>query len=281
MGMQSWLASHLNNYLNRELPSTRPPLCDFEKLRFEIRQADVLLVEGRTQVSEVIKVITQSPWTHSALYVGRLSEIDEPELRELVQRHYSGAPESQLLIEALIGRGTVVTPLEQYRGEHMRICRPSGLSRMDAQTVIERVASRLGDAYDLRQLLDLARFLFPWGVLPRRWRSSLFEHNVGEPTRTVCSTLLVDAFTEVNFPVLPVVRSDADGRLRLYPRNSRLFTPRDFDYSPYFDIIKYPFVAFEDCELYRRLPWEHGTVCNDEDDAPVALPVRPLSDLGL
>lgn len=266
MGFRRGLAEQINRYLTHELPSTRAPLCDFEKLRFEIRQADVLLVEGRTRVSEVIKLITQSPWTHSALYIGRLSEIDDPLLREEVRAHHLGPPEEQLVVEALIGRGTVVTPLESYRGEHIRICRPRGLSRPDAQTVISQVAAYLGMGYDLRQLLDLARFLFPWAVMPRRWRSSLFEHNVGETTRTVCSTLLVDAFSAVNFPVLPVVRPDAEGRFRLYARNSRLFTPRDFDYSPYFDIIKYPFVAFEEGELYRRLPWEHGIVFNDERD---------------
>jgi hypothetical protein len=271
MSLRRRLAEHVNGYLTRELPVARAPLCDFEKLRFEIRQADVLLLEGRTRVSEVIKLITQSPWTHSALYVGRLADMDDPALRERVRAHHQGAAEDQLIIEALIGRGTVVTPLERYRGEHLRICRPRGLSRTDSQTVIARVAACLGVAYDLRQLLDLGRFLFPWTVLPRRWRSSLFEHNIGEPTRTVCSTLLVDAFSAVNFPVLPVVRSGADGRVRLYPRNSRLFTPSDFDYSPYFDIIKYPYVAFDEGALYRRLPWEHGTVCND-DDEPVALP---------
>jgi hypothetical protein len=130
----------------------------------------------------------------------------------------------------------------------------------------------------MRQILDLARFLFPWAILPRRWRSSLFEHNAGEPTRTVCSTLLVDAFSSIKFPVLPVVQAGQDGAIRLYRRNSRLFAPRDFDYSPYFDIIKYPFVAFDEGGMYRQLPWDHGVIYNDETDILVQQPVPDSAD---
>jgi hypothetical protein len=122
--------------------------------------------------------------------------------------------------------------------------------------VIGYAADKLGWGYNVRQLLDLARFLFPWGLLPRRWRSSLFEHNAGAPTKTVCSSLLAEAFSAVHFPVLPLLERGEDGRLRLHKRNFKLFTPRDFDYSPYFEIIKYPIFNFDEIALYRRLPWE-------------------------
>ena len=92
------------------------------------------------------------------------------------------------------------------------------------------------------------------------WR--LFDQGRFEDARP----LLADAFAAVSFPVLPVVQADGAGRYRFYPRNSRLFAPRDFDYSPYFDIIKYPIVAFEEGGHYRSLPWAHGIVCNDESD---------------
>jgi len=272
MGIKRWLGRKITDFLNQEKPPPAAPLCDFEKVRFEVRPSDVILVEGRSRVSEVIKLITQSPWTHTALYIGRLADIDDPQLRLHIRQHYRGDPNEQLLIEALIGEGTVVAPLNKYSDDHLRICRPRGVSRQDAQAVIRHAALRLGCEYDMRQILDLARFLMPWAILPRRWRSSLFEHNAGEPTRTVCSTLLVEAFTSVNFPVLPVVQTGNDGRFRLYRRNSRLFAPRDFDYSPYFDIIKYPFVAFGEEGLYRHLPWEQGIVCNDEGDCVVHLP---------
>jgi hypothetical protein len=105
------------------------------------------------------------------------------------------------------------------------------------------VINRLGAAYEVRQLLDLARFFLPWGIMPRRWRSSLFQHNAGSPTRTVCSCLLGEAFSSVDFPVLTFIDRRDDGTLRFFKRNPKLFTPKDFDYSPYFDIIKYPFLG--------------------------------------
>jgi len=269
MGVNRWLGQRLTGFVTKERPARGAPLCDFDKIRFEVRSADVLLVEGRSRVGEVIKLITQSAWTHSALYIGKLSDIDDPQIRLSIRQHYQGDPNEPLLIEALIGEGIVVVPLSKYRDDHVRICRPRGLSRQDAQEVMGHVAARLGQEYDMRQILDLARFLFPWAILPRRWRSSLFEHHVGDPTRTVCSTLLADAFSAVNFPVLPVVEADETGAIKLYRRNSRVFSPRDFDYSPYFDIIKYPFVAFEHGALYRQLPWERGVVCNTEGDCVI------------
>jgi len=273
-GLKVWLANTITRWLTVEKPADRTPLCDFERIRYEIRPADVLLVEGRTRVSDVIKSITQSSWTHSAVYIGRINDIDDPQVRAQVARHFNGDPNSQLVIEALLGRGTIISALDKYHSDHIRICRPGGLSRRDAQSVIAYAANHLGCDYDVRQLLDLARFLFPYSIVPRHWRSSLFEHNAGIPTRTVCSSMLAAAFNNVHFPVLPVMRRMENGDLRLYKRNARLYTPRDFDYSPYFEIIKYPYLGIADKSLYRNLPWdEEGAICNGENDCFIPQPV--------
>lgn len=273
-GLKAWLADTITRWLTVEKFVDRTPLCDFERIRYEIRPGDVLLVEGRTRVSDVIKNITQSSWTHSALYIGRINDIDDPQVREKITKHFDGDPNSQLVIEALLGRGTIISALDKYQKEHLRICRPAGLSRGDAQTVIAYLSSHLGCDYDVRQLLDLARFLFPYSIVPRRWRSSLFEHNAGLPTRTVCSSMLAAAFNNVHFPVLPVMRRMENGELRLYKRNSRLYTPRDFDYSPYFEIIKYPYLGIVDKSLYRNLPWDtEGAICNAENDCFIPQPL--------
>ena len=133
--------------------------------------------------------------------------------------------------------------------------------------MIHYTLGHLGHDYNVRQLLDLARFMFPYGILPRRWRSSLFEHNAGDSTRTVCSSMLAAAFSSVHFPILPVIQHTKDGHVRLLKLNFKLHTPRDFDYSPYFDIIKYPFFDHDDLTFYRRLPWdEEGVMCNSADD---------------
>ncbi|WP_457675834.1 YiiX/YebB-like N1pC/P60 family cysteine hydrolase [Thiolapillus sp.] len=263
------------NWLTRDGPLPETPLCDFNRLRFELRPCDVLLVEGRSRLSEVIKLITQSPWSHSALYIGRLFDIRNPRLRVVIEANFEGDPEEQLVIEAVLGKGTVITPLSAYRNEHLRICRPDGLSADDAQQVLAYAIGKLGNDYDIRQIMDLARFFFPWAILPRRWRSSLFQHNAGDATRTVCSTLLAEAFSQVDFPILPFIDRGDDGSLRLFKRNPKLFAPRDFDYSPYFSIIKYPYLGMNDLGLYRRLPWDRERDYIDQQPPPGRQPCRP------
>ena len=93
----------------------------------------MILVEGRSRVSEVIKLITQSSWSHAALYIGRLHDIEDPELRERLGEHYQGTVDKQLIIESELGLGTVVRPLTVYEREHLRICRPRGLGSATAR----------------------------------------------------------------------------------------------------------------------------------------------------
>ena len=115
----------------------------------------------------------------------------------------------------------------------------------------------------MHHLLDLARFLIPWWtVIPRSWHSSLFEHNAGESTKAVCSSLVAEAFSEVDFPILPLIQEGEKGGYRLFRRNPRLYTPRDFDYSPFFDVIKCPLLRSQVSRwgkpragYYRKLVW--------------------------
>jgi hypothetical protein len=124
---------------------------------------------------------------------------------------------------------------------------------------VEYAISRLGAAYDVRQIFDLLRFLFPWFILPRRWRSSLFQLKTGKSTATVCSTMIAEAFGQVQFPILPLVVRQSDGSARFYRRNPKLCTPSDFDYSPYFDIIKYPLTGNFSGTRYDQIDWHSMT----------------------
>lgn len=262
-------------WLTHEHDDQQLPLSDFDRMRYEIRPGDVILVEGRSRVSDIIKTITLSCWTHSALYIGRLHNIDDAELREYLQRFYKGEPNDQLIIESQLGEGTIVENIDKYRQSHVRICRPTNLTRQDAQSVISYAIHQLGTYYNVRQILDLARFLFPYGILPKRWRSSLFEHNPGAPTYTVCSSMLAEAFSSVHFPILPVLHRDDDGNLKIFKRNTKLITPKDFDYSPYFDVIKYPILDFDELSIYRKMPWDRdGVIFNDEQEAAAFLARR-------
>ncbi len=260
------LKSVMERWLNKETPPKAFPLCDFEKLRYGLRPGDVLLVEGRTRVSEVIKLITQSRWSHAALYIGRLHDIEDQTVVKIVREFGDFEPSDQLIIEGLLGRGTVLNRLNDYARDNIRVCRPSTLSHSDAIDVIRYAVKHLGTPYNFRQLVDMARLLFPWAIVPRRWRSSLFVQHVGEPTRTVCSSMLAEAFSSVDYPILPLFKRVTEERVELIKRNTKLFTPADFDYSPYFKVIKFPFWGASDKAHYRELPWnQEGLIANDDD----------------
>jgi len=254
--MLNWIRTAVVNWLKHKKPLPHTPLSDFERIRHEIKPCDVILVEGRSRVSDVIKLITQSNWSHAFIYIGRMHDIEDPQLRERLGKHYHGNTDRQLIIESELGIGTVVRVLTAYEGEHLRICRPRGLGYGDSQKVLAYVIARLGTSYDVRQIFDLARFLFPWTIMPRRWRSSLFSARPGKSTQTVCSTMIAEAFGRIQFPILPLVKQEDGKSVQLFMRNPKLCTPSDFDYSPYFDIIKYPFLDFQHHNDQRLLPWQ-------------------------
>lgn len=268
MGMFRSIYQAVTHWLTAEPEDKGHPMSDFSKLRREIRSCDVILVEGRSRVADVIGTITQSRWTHAALYIGRLHDVENPVLRMKIREYYDGQPDVQLLIESELGIGTVIRPLDTYKDRHMRICRPRELSYEDSQLVLKYAIHRLGTDYDVRQILDLGRFYLPWSILPRRARSSLFQWHPGGGTHTVCSTMLAEAFGAISFPILPLVKRQEGGDVQLFQRNPKLCTPSDFDYSPYFDIIKYPYMDFEGASSpsYRLMPWK-GKASLSPDEA--------------
>ncbi|SIS56779.1 YiiX/YebB-like N1pC/P60 family cysteine hydrolase [Neptunomonas antarctica] len=200
-----------------------------ERLASCIRKGDVLLVEGTSRVSTAIKYLTQSTWSHAAIYIGdSIDSTDQPE-------------EARTLIEADIIEGVRAIPLSTYYDQHTRICRPVGLSDEEVDALIHYLISRLGDQYDRKNIFDLARYLLPTPPVPTRWRRTLLQLGSGDPTRAICSSLIAEAFQSIHYPILPsVVLGESVGQRErmLYKRHSSLFTPRDFDVSPYFKVIK-------------------------------------------
>ena len=264
MGLSDWLINKISKTLTKNKPAKRGYLCDFERICHEVRPADVLLFEGRNYTSKIIQRITQSPWSHAVLYIGRLHDIDDPLLRESIHKFYKGRPSDQLLIESIIGKGTIIAPIRDYQEDHIRICRPAGLSYKDAQRVIAYAIKKLGREYSIRHIFDIGRFLIASRFIPRRWKSTLFEHNAGQATQDICSVMIAEAFMSIKFPILPLVRENGKHDLELIPRNPKLFTPSDFDYSPYFNIIKYPIFSVSETTPYRNLPWREDLMSNDE-----------------
>ena len=269
MSIGSWLFKRITQYYSKETQDDkRAYLCDFDRICHEVIPGDVLLIEGTNRISRYIKRITLSPWTHASLYIGRLHSIEDPEVRELVRQHFAGSPSQQLLVDTIVGQGTMIKPISFYKRHHIRICRPTGLSYHDTQRVISFAVRRVGHSYDTRHFFDLARFLLRnnW-FMPRRWRSSLFERQSNDQTaKDICSSMIAESFVSIKFPILPLVRpsEQSQEQLEFIQRNTKLYTPSDFDYSPYFNIIKYPILRFASEGQYDQLPWREDLVSHDE-----------------
>ena len=264
MSLCSWIDKKLIAYLNTEVEKKRGYLCDFGRICQEIIPGDVLLVEGHNRTSLMIKNITRSPWTHSALYIGRLHSIDDVALQRVVQKFYKAKPSEQLLVESQLGYGTIVRPVSYYQKHHIRICRPQGLSQRDAQIIIKYAINHLGKQYDRRHVIDLGRYFLANPLIPRRWRSSLFKkRNPEHSTNEICSTLIAEAFAQIRYPIRPTIVKEKKG-IKHTERNPNLITPSDFDYSPYFSIIKYPLLGGG--HYFDHLNWSENTDAPETQD---------------
>lgn len=247
----AWLGTLLARYLARRMHvhGTAPPT-PAARLLAHLQPGDVLLVEGDTRVSGAIKYLTQSTWSHAALFVGHhLAE--------------QGGPPDHLFVEADTLDGVRSVGIEEFEGLHTRICRPVGLNDDERRAVTGYAIARIGHQYDLRNVIDLARYLLPTPPVPGRFRRRLIGLGSGDPTRAICSTLIAQAFQSIRFPILPVIdrlaadAPDCPGCIdEIYRiRHHSLFAPRDFDVSPYFRVIK---PLADDGFDFHALHWEDG-----------------------
>ena len=252
MALSQKIGRHLARYLSRHREaeaqvSTSPP----GGLAATILPGDVLLVDGNSGFSVAIKYLTQSSWSHAALYVGNALGTA------------TAGEELPTLIEADINVGIRAVPLSEYESSHTRICRPIGLTTRQIDTVCRYAIAHLGQKYDMKNIFDLARYLLPTPLVPTRWRRRLLELGSGEATQFICSSLIARAFQLIHYPILPEVlfKKGQDAACMscyqevLRIRHHSLFTPRDFDVSPYFQIIK-PTLVDEFDPL--SLNWENG-----------------------
>lgn len=201
-----------------------------------LRPGDVLLVEGSSRIAGGIKYLTQSSWSHSALCVAKPDPDAGP------------GHEPMVLIEADVAEGIRLVPLSRYSSLHTRICRPVGLTDREIGIVIDTAMRRVGQRYDLKNIIDLARYFISTPPVPAQWRRHLIALGSGDPTRAICSSMIAEAFQEVGYPILPridVLRSGSREtgsrsqiRETMHILHHSLFVPRDFDVSPYFAIIK-------------------------------------------
>ncbi len=227
-----------------------------ELLSMTIRPADVLLIEGRhSKINSAIRYLTQSTWSHAALYVGLGAKLGESNGEPLV------------LIEAELGQGVIASPLSKYVTYNTRICRPIGLTPEDRAKVIRYMVERIGYAYDLKNIIDLMRYFLPHPPVPVHWRRRMIALGSGEPTRAICSSLIAQAFESVRYPILPEVHrvDDQSRREILHIRHHSLYAPRDFDLSPFFAVVK---PTIETGFDYRQMTWAKDTESPPEAMVP-------------
>jgi hypothetical protein len=259
--MMSWVVDGVGRflayYLEKPVHGYEPfAPSDPDALRATLKSGDVLLVEGNNHISGVTNYLTQSTWSHAALYVGPIGDRATADGEPLV------------LVEANIGQGVVAAPLSKYSCFHTRICRPTQLADEDRARVCAYAAERIGFDYDLNNIIDLMRSLFPLPV-PQCWRRRMIALGSGHPTRIICSALIAQAFETVRYPFLPKVRrfeSEAARQEILEIRHSSHYALRDFDISPYFEVVRRTVVRGFD---YKAMAW--ADVPAPDGDAAVAL----------
>jgi hypothetical protein len=242
------MGGRLARYLATPIRGAQTATSSLDQLRAALQPGDVLLVEGTTRVSTAIKYLTQSTWSHAMFYVGDALGPPAP-----------GEP-PRVLVEAEMLYGIRAVPLTEVAAMNTRICRPVGLSNEDLKKVIQFTISHIGGRYDLKNIFDLARYLIPTPPVPTRWRRRLIAFGSGDPTRAICSTLIAEAFQSVHYPILPDVSYVHDGTPGcndcyheiMHIRHYSLFTPRDFDISPFFQVVKPTIAADFD---YHKIAW--------------------------
>ena len=239
------IGGRLADFLSKDLPGyQRLDTVAIVDVAMTLEKGDIVLVDGNTRISTAIKYLTQSTWSHACLYVGE-----------------KGADSSLLnLLEASLKNGVHLTNLDHYANSNLRICRPVNLSAEEAEQLAEFASQRIGHQYDLKNVTDLIRYIIQKPAVPNRYRRSLLSLGSGEPTRAICSTLIAESFQSIDYPILPRRRGEGEqsgGVPLLYRPHFTQFTPRDFDLSPYFRIVK---PTIESGFDHHSLIWEPSDI---------------------
>ncbi len=247
-----WLGARVARQLQKPTSGYEPyAAARPELVAMTLRPGDVLLVEGaRSKINSAIRYLTQSTWSHAALYVGLGARLGERDGDPLV------------LVEAELGKGVIASPLSRYETYNTRICRPVGITPEDRNRVVQYAVARIGYDYDLKNIIDLMRYFLPQPPVPASWRRRMIALGSGEPTRAICSSLIAQAFESVGYPILPEVHrvDDESRREILHIRHHSLYAPRDFDVSPFFAIVK---PTIETGFDYKSMDWATNEASRD------------------
>lgn len=232
-----------------------------------IRKGDVVLIEGSSELSRIIKLFSSSHWSHNAMYVGdELVKRGQPFREKYLQEF--GEDARHLIIEAFTGQGVVAAPLRKYRDHNIRVCRPFTINSKDLQSVIAEVISNLGKLYDQKNIIDIALMLLPSWINPFKKRSIRACLGNCNNFQVICSGMIARAFQRVGYPIVPGLYPLEDEQkisnknpygAKLVMRHYSQVLPRDFDLSPNFEIIKFNIITGGKFN-YKSLPWDDSAL---------------------
>jgi len=235
MFLQDALSRAMVTYLMGTVSSYQRRIAnDPEQLKAILRPGDVVLVEGNARISQLIKYLTQSSWSHATMYLGdALLRWGGPEADRALDRY--GREAAHLLIESDLAEGVRAVPIDTYLDCNLRICRPQGLHPGSLDRVMMEMLSHLGLRYDQRNAFDLARYLFPFHLVPRRFRPRSLYLGSSSSREVICSALIAKAFYRAGITIQPPLAA-GDGAFQV--RHPSYIMPRDFDLSASFQILK-------------------------------------------
>ena len=234
MSLMNKIGHKLAAFLEKPSGVIQPSTCKPDLLASTIRVGDVLLVDGSSRISTAIKYLTQSTWSHAALCIVDDSDSTDPSCDNII------------LVEADVLDGIRTIPLSHYENLHTRICRPVGLNDDEIESAIEFAKAQVGHQYDMKNVFDLMRYLIQTPPVPTHWRRKMIVLGSGDPTRAICSSFIAQTFQSILYPILPNIFFDQAKSKQnkayynevLQIRHHSLYVPRDFDMSPYFNIVK-------------------------------------------
>jgi hypothetical protein len=203
-------------YLTAPIPPSVPATGEsVESLATRLRRGDVLLSEGNTRVSRLIKRLTGSRWSHVSIYVGPLDEGSDP----------------RCVVEADMAVGVRSIRLSELGAVSVRVLRPASLDSTKRNRLVEWVTSRIGDEYDHAHALLLGRRLLR--LAPRTRPAASASTATGTARRFICCSLLVHAFASIGLAIVPG-RACPDAEECADPSS---ITPGDFEKAAMFEVV--------------------------------------------
>ena len=107
-----------------------------------LKPGDVVLVEGQSRVSSAIQFITNSNWSHAAVFIGKTDYFNH------------------CLIEVKAVDGCTYTDINTYMHHNLRVCRPIFLDKRKKKILINYLVKKIGTKYDLKNIIEFTIISF-------------------------------------------------------------------------------------------------------------------------